>query len=214
MSINKEYIKELLNKEDPIILDIGCYDGNDSEILSRMFKHPTIFCFEADPKAQKLFENVNKNNIYTILYKCAMGNTNGDVTFYLSIDAKTKLQSGNSSSLKLAKNHLKYFSHIEFESAHVPCVKLDTWYDEILKSKIIDFIWADVNGGEEDLILGGINTIKNKTRYLYIEYSDDELWENQIKLQQILDYLPGFFMKNKYPKSYYGDVLLENKSLL
>ena len=44
--IDKTLIKTLIEKEDPIILDIGCYDGRDSFELSQLFKTPTIFCLK------------------------------------------------------------------------------------------------------------------------------------------------------------------------
>ncbi|MEN9248224.1 MAG: hypothetical protein Q6L50_08560 [Gloeomargarita sp. GMQP_bins_120] len=37
-----------------------------------------------------------------------------------------------------------------------------------------DFIWADVQGAEVDLIQGGLQALAN-TRYFYTEYANTEL---------------------------------------
>jgi hypothetical protein len=46
----------------------------------------------------------------------------------------------------------------------------------------IDFIWADVQGAEEDLILGGLDTLRKRTKYLFTEYNNSEMYEGQINL--------------------------------
>ena len=79
---------------------------------------------------------------------------------------------------------------------------------ENLSDKIIDFIWADIQGAEVDLILGGEQAFKN-VRYFYTEYSDSELYEGEITLEKILELMPNF----EIVEDYKGDVLLKNKML-
>ena len=74
------------------------------------------------------------------------------------------------------------------------------------KLDIVDFIWADIQGAEEEMIRGGSETLA-RTRDLYTEYSDDELYEGQITLDQILAMLPRFRVLELWP----DDVLLENR---
>ena len=78
-------------------------------------------------------------------------------------------------------------------------------------------MWVDVNGGEEGFLEGGINTINNKVKYLYIEFNgvgDKKLYDGCFTKDDILSELPNFkelgvfnFMGN------FGNVLLENKTL-
>ena len=84
---------------------------------------------------------------------------------------------------------------------------LDTWCDEN-GIEAIDFIWLDVQGAEMDVIRGGEKVLV-KTRYIYTEYSDQELYEGQSPLDQLLNALPAF----KIVERYRGDVLLENVTL-
>jgi hypothetical protein len=82
---------------------------------------------------------------------------------------------------------------------------LDTWAERHGVSKA-DFIWADVQGAESDLVDGAASFLKS-SRYLYTEYSNDEWYEGQITLAELLEKLPYFELVTRYPM----DVLLENK---
>ncbi|EGE56154.1 nodulation protein [Rhizobium etli CNPAF512] len=70
----------------------------------------------------------------------------------------------------------------------------------------------DVQGAEADVIAGG-NQILMRTRYIYAEYSDHELYEGQLPLRAILELLPSFQVVVEYPRGVEGDVLLKNSSL-
>ena len=71
----------------------------------------------------------------------------------------------------------------------------------------IDFLWADIQVAEGEMIRGGRRTFE-ATHYLYTEYSNDELYENQISLSEILEMLPQFRVVELWPEN----VLLENMS--
>ena len=58
------------------------------------------------------------------------------------------------------------------------------------------------------MIRGGQQTLAH-TRYLFTEYSDDELYENQVTLREILEMLPDFRIMELWS----DDVLLENRRL-
>jgi hypothetical protein len=82
---------------------------------------------------------------------------------------------------------------------------LDTWWQKAGVGPI-DFIWADVQGAEIDLIQGGQQALA-QTRYFYTEYSNAELYEGQIPLRDILKLLPNFQLVYRFSH----DVLLKNK---
>jgi len=87
----------------------------------------------------------------------------------------------------------------------VPIRRLDSVVRD-LGIERVDLIWADVQGAEADLISGARQTLK-KTRFLYTEYSDEELYAGQINLSQLRALLPEFKLIKKFP----NDVLFENK---
>lgn len=94
-----------------------------------------------------------------------------------------------------------------FEETEVDCCRFDTYYKKV-NPGVVDFIWADLQGAEGDLIDGGQIALTN-TRYLYTEYSNDELYQGEIGLQEIINKLPG---KWSVVEDYGSDVLLKNES--
>jgi FkbM family methyltransferase len=215
--LSKIEIATLINVDTPLILEIGAYDGKDSKELCRLLVSPVCFCFEADPRSQELFCKQNKHN-NLILERCAVGNVDGLVDFYKS-GSKTRRHKHNkdswsaSSSLRAPKTHLELFEDVFFEEKiQVECIKLDTWHRRVKHN--IDFIWCDINGAEEDLILGGLNALQEHTKLLYIEFSDKELYEGQIKKDRILELLSNFELIGIYNyKGNFGNMLLKNKTL-
>ena len=85
---------------------------------------------------------------------------------------------------------------------------LDAWSAKHAPGPI-DFIWADMQGAEATLATGGAKTLA-RTRYLYCEYSDQELYEGEPTLAQLLDLLPDFEVVYRLP----GDVMLRNTALV
>ena len=69
----------------------------------------------------------------------------------------------------------------------------------------VDFIWADVQGAERELIEGGLKVINN-TNYIYIEFYNEEMYEGQLNLKDMLCLLPQF----KIVKKFGNNVLLKN----
>lgn len=113
-----------------------------------------------------------------------------------------------SSSIRMPTGHLTMHPTTSFPaSIEVECTTLDTFTsDSGIDS--IDFIWADVQGAERDMIDGGSETLA-RTRYLFTEYYDVELYAGQITLAQILKRLPKFRLMHQFKK----DVLLMNRAL-
>ena len=206
--ISKKEIKSLLQKGNPLILEIGANDGNDTLEFLQTFKNLKIYCFEPDPRAIKKFK-LKINDKRCSLSEIAVSNKEGEIEFYMSggqNPEKTINDWDASSSIKKPFKHLKMCPWIKFEKKIViKSKKLDDWVKE-KKIKNIDFIWADVQGAEKELIEGGLKTLNEKTKYFYTEFSNEEMYENQINLSEILKLLPRF----KIIKIYENNVLLKN----
>jgi hypothetical protein len=71
----------------------------------------------------------------------------------------------------------------------------------------VDFIWADVQGAESDLIEGASGILAS-TRYFYTEYSNSEWYEGQITLPGLVQMLPDFELVRRYPM----DVLFRSRT--
>jgi 2-O-methyltransferase len=204
----------LLQTDAPVILDIGCNNGSQSKVFLSLFPKGRVYSFEPDPRAQKRFRD-KVTDPRARLFEIAISAEDGTTEFHVSDGApnaewKERLPEGwdLSGSIKKPKKHLEAHPWCKFEKAiQVKTKRLDTWCREE-GIATIDFIWADVQGAETELIQGAQKALKN-TRYLYTEYNNKELYEGQANLRTLMKLLPDFEIVTVYP----NDVLFKNKTL-
>jgi FkbM family methyltransferase len=186
--------------ENPIIFELGANNGSDTINFSKIL-NSKVYAFECDPRNK--LEHLPSNVVKT--YN-AISDKDGVEILTMSGTYNGKKWT-ESSSIKQPKNHLKRYPTCTFDKKiKVPCISLDTFCN---KNNIehIDFVWADLQGAEENMIKGGIEILQ-KTRFLYTEFSDNELYAGQITLNQILELLPDFEVVGIYGEN----VLLKNKN--
>jgi FkbM family methyltransferase len=211
----KNFIKENLNSES-IFFEIGSHFGLDTKEFIKITKN--IHCFEPDPRNIEMFK---KLKLPIVLNECAVSNIDGTSTFYLSsgnvFESKygptsNEIVNNNdwsaSSSLISPKNHIIKTPWVKFENIiEVKTKKIETYCLEKNIEKI-DFVWMDVQGAELNVI-NGMGGVKNKIRYIYTEYSDEELYENQATKKQIVEELGTNW---DVIFDFGGDILLKNKN--
>ncbi|MBW8034430.1 MAG: FkbM family methyltransferase [Planctomycetes bacterium] len=217
--IRKHGFDKYINKADPIIIDIGVHAGGEIAGMFAMWKSAEIYAFEIDPIAIEAFRKMwetelNDNKTKLTLVESAISDQDGKVEFYRSL-CKHDADDGEgttwamSGSIKAPKLHLERYNISFADPQAVESVRLDTWYDENLAGKIIDLIWADVNGAEKELILGGLNTLQNRVRYFYTEFYNEEIFEGQPNEDWIRSTLTNF----EHVKTIDHNMLLKNVSL-
>jgi 2-O-methyltransferase len=215
-SVSSAYLLQLLGTNAPVILEIGANDGSHTLSFLRLFPNAKIYAFEPDPRALAKFKS-NISDPRVRLFEMAIGAMDGETKFYSSSGLPPDINPADaarypkgwdqSGSLRAPKTHKTVWPWCKFESTvTIKVRRLDTWARENGISAV-DFIWADMQGAEGDLISGGQTTLSH-TRFLYTEYSDEEWYEGQPNLQQILEMLPNFTVLKLYPE----DVLLKNNS--
>ena len=206
--MNKQQIKSLVNKQDSFVLDVGCYDGKDSIELSEILKCD-VHCFEPDPLSQDLFESLHGTNKRLHLHRFALGKENGEINFYQSNHPQ-------SNSIHPPKRHLNLFPDVVFDEViKVKSKTLDTWYVQRSESRVIDFIWADLNGAEKDFLLGAMTAL-TVTRFLYIECAKKELYDGQMHVDNILKILKNHHFEVMAFENWgesFGNILFKNKNL-
>jgi 2-O-methyltransferase len=185
-------IRDLVGRDDPLILEMGANNGNHSLRFLRTFPLCRLFCFEPDLRAIRMWRE-RVRDPRAVLIEAAVGAVDAPVTFHVSGGVEEKHPEGwdKSGSIRAPKKHLE--SHPRITFAHqvtIQCIRLDTWHEAAGRPEI-DFIWADVQGAEIDLISGGANALA-KCRYFYTEYSQREMYDGQIDLQQICALLSSF----------------------
>jgi FkbM family methyltransferase len=203
----------------PVIIECGCHVGVDTQRLRDTFPTARLIAVEPDPRNLIHLSSRGVTSIAEVL-PMAVSDRDGSATFHLSeADLSTDHPSwvksreySGSSSLKRPAEHTAQHPWCVFEkSVEVPTITLDTLARERSLDRI-DLIWADVQGAEDLLIAGG-QTALARTRYLYTEFSDTEVYQGQIPLAKILERLPGgpsaWSIVEKFPY----DVLLRNDRL-
>ena len=186
-----------------IFFELGAHRGDDTAWLARL-PNVTVHAFEPDPR-NKLPAIAN-----VVVNRLAISDRNGTSDFVLSGQARGHAWT-YSSSLKKPKNHLLHYPDVSFGGTiKVGAVRLDD-YCASRGIQDIDFIWSDIQGAEGEMIRGAQNMLA-RTRYLYTEYSNDELYEGQLPLDALLKLLPNFRVLEIWERKADGDVLLQNIS--
>jgi len=202
-------IKELLKKDNPIILECGANVGRTSKGFLERFSKIQLFCFEPDPRNVLKFKK-NVQDSRCSLIEAAVSDIDGEVLLKQSggyRPGQPNYEDTDSSTIKGVAQHVKLHPWIKYkESIKVKSIKLDTWRRN-QKIEIIDFIWADVEGAEEELIKGGLETLWH-TRYFYTEYSNNEAYDGEIILEEIRKLIPNFTVMKCWNK----DVLFKNRN--
>lgn len=197
---------------NPIILEIGAADGTDTTdlyTLARTAGEPYYHAFEPDPRNVELFrKKAHLKNV--MLNECAVSDHNGTALMYFSDGKHPNAGPGGwsfSNTLKQPTGHYQRYGWVTFrEPMPVGTVTLDSYYRAQLAHNRIDFIWADVNGAEREMIAGGRGAL-SRTCFLLTEFARSrELFKGQSTLWDLARLLPDW----EPVIIYETDVLLKN----
>jgi FkbM family methyltransferase len=185
------YIKKMLSDvSDPTFIEIGARKGEDTErLLSVLIGEPDYHLFEPDPYN---FNDIMLNDNLSHITKnmAAVSDINGKAEFYTSGGRHPNnggMMTG-AGSLRKPKDVLDRHSWIVFKKGDsVNTLRIDD-YCESQGIEMIDFIWADMQGAEYDMLVGAEKMIP-KTRFMLLEYSEYELYEGQKKLEDYMELL-------------------------
>ena len=222
--ITKQQIKNLLQKENPTILEIGAHYGEDSIEFLKTFQNITLHCFEPDPRNITI---IKKYHPQLHLHQTAISNQNANnIDFHMSYQEPTdytkalnkynfitkkdyiqhKLHSSGASSLKTGHQLLQ-----NAQTTKITTTTLDTWCKQNNITNI-DLIWIDVQGAEKQVIQGAQNTLQN-TNYIYIEYGETT-YQDGMNRQQTIELITkqNYQIINKHSDTNKkGNLLLKRK---
>tara|TARA_R110000851_G_scaffold184305_3_gene333684 strand:+ start:1128 stop:1784 length:657 start_codon:yes stop_codon:yes gene_type:complete len=209
-NLDKKYLLKLINKERPVIFDIGCYDAKDSLEFMAIKNNVKVYAFDPNPKITAPFKHQLEANKNFSLIETALGNVNGEVEWYKSSNHPA------SDSMKIFIDPLKVFKDIKFNKADpVKCFRLDSWAKDNLREEVIDLMWVDVNGAEKEFLEGAMETISTKTKFIFIEFNavgKQKLYKECYTREEILGDLNDFEELGVYDfKGNFGNLLLRKK---
>ncbi len=206
-----EMLRQIIHNEcrhKPVIIEAGCHDGYLTPQFYSFSKKPPAhyFAFECDPRN---IEKIEKNTRFPAgaeLIRKAIGSVDGPIQFHQSSGTSAKGHEHHGASSIRAPKEVSIFTEIHFlEPVTVECITLDTFCREADIDQV-DLIMADIQGAEKDLILGGAKMIP-KTKFLYLEKCERELYEGMWLRDELVKNLPGFFVRAEWG----CDILLERK---
>jgi FkbM family methyltransferase len=162
-----------LSDSPTVFFEIGAYDGADTAWLFEACKKPSrYFAFEPDPRNIRSFPT-GRLPVGVSFYGLAVGAVEGLASFYPSADNHR-----SSSSLRKPLRHLDVYPHVGFiGETSVQVTTLDAFCDRSGIDRI-DFLWADMQGAERDMVAGGEQILK-KTKFMFLERMHHELYEGQ-----------------------------------
>lgn len=194
----------LPNINRPVVFEFGVNEAQDTKEILKLNNNIDYYGFEPDPMH---FNKCKEMNLPIKLFNYAIGEKDESGILYQSLVGQ---ENTGSSSIRKPKNVLKEWPLIKFDNkVDIIIRSFDSLIKE-LKIDRIDFIWADIQGAEIDLLKGGQEAFK-KVKMFFTEYSYGELYEGQIGLKEIHSLLPG---KWRLIKDYISDALFINEELI
>lgn len=161
-SLIKSRIQEL-NKDWKTFCDVGACQGEYTMFFSNLSSDSKVYAFEANPNNYRQLNNIfSTQRKNCIIENFAIADTISTVEFYSHDESAGQHMSSMSKRFEIEYNH-KY---------EVGSMTLDEYFKDI----DVDCIKIDVEGSENLVIKGGMETIK-KSKFCIIECHWDEDWE-------------------------------------
>ncbi|MBC7653965.1 MAG: FkbM family methyltransferase [Oligoflexus sp.] len=181
--VRPENNKWLQNRDLKYVLDIGANTGQYANLVHEILPNAKIISFEP---IKGCFDDLVKNtkNINVKAVNCALGDVNEQQE--INISAHTP----SSSLLKMADLHTEVFVGTDYVKKETITVKrLDNVFPELgIEGKFM--VKVDVQGFEDRVIKGGLETLK-KADCVLIETSFEELYKDQLLFDGIYQLLTG-----------------------
>lgn len=203
MSTNREQasVKAVLKDcEYPVIVDLGAHRGEDSlwmmDYMASIAKRPRIVMVEPDIRNLRWIQYRDwKSKSDATVIEGAIAQETGTCDFHVCDNEEG--QAFGSGSIRKPTGHLVHFPWCKFpRTIGVRCFSLDDLFKRERLTHI-DMLWADLQGAEKDMILGGAEALR-RTRYLFIEAEEVEFYEGQALRPELLRMLPDWVVEQTF----------------
>lgn len=180
---------------NPIVLEAGSFDGNDTKKMAQLWPYGTIYAFEPVPENFANLEKNSSNYLNVQRFSVALSDKNGTAEFFNSAYANTPDVPSQSGSLLSPKEHLDYDHNVVFNKIiSVPTITLDDWAQQNGVTRI-DLLWLDMQGYELNVLKASPNILKT-VKVIYTEVEFVEAYAGQYLYQDVRKFLEaqGFLL--------------------
>jgi FkbM family methyltransferase len=157
------YNEEFVNKQiasigprDGVALDIGANHGMHTKKIAEKFKK--VYAFEPHPNNMNILSDAVKTFDNVDVVGAAVTNFDGQIKLY-----NCPNPGGHTISEAVADH--KIWGHTRENYYEVPAVTLDTF----CKDKVVSFMKIDIEGAENTMFEGAVETLKNNKMDIVIE---------------------------------------------
>lgn len=183
-----------------VYIDIGCNRGYYAFEWLKM-KDVMVYAFEPNPDLYALLKAKEAENFKVFDY--AIDKEEGTKTFNIG-------QNDATSSLKKFDKDFTAFGYSH--SIGVKVMRLDTFFT-LHSIERVDFLKIDAQGSDLDVLKSMGDQIK-KVKKIMVEafiYNDENVYEDEVKEGQVIDYLTpfGFKLINRAVDNNYCDLTFE-----
>ncbi len=199
--------------DDPVVLEAGGHEGEDTVKFAQIWPFGKIFTFESNPRAYQVLKNQCADYPHVHPFPLALDIDGGTKTFYLCQGPERSFVKEGASSLLPSSRHMLY--HYQGDTILVDSSTLDGWCDRENVDRI-DFMWLDLEGKELDVLKSGVSILKT-TKFIYTETNLQEFRKNGCIFNALKSFLEnqGFVLAaHWYIKDWQGDALFVKKTLL
>ncbi len=219
-------IRQLLGKDNPIILEIGAHKGEDTLKFLREFPKARIYSFEPDPRCIAAFKEAVADDRCSLV-EAAISDNDGKTVLHMSTGWPVKVPKllrvlggkrfwtrvasawrrwrgaerewTGSSSIKESLSRSERWPWLMFDkTTQVRTYRLDTWTRENHVDSV-DFAWVDVQGAERNVIEGASHTLRC-TKYVHMEYGATSCYPDAMTREETIQLLGehGFHVVSEY----------------
>ena len=171
----------LININPETVIDVGSNKGQFIMLIEKLYPDKKIYSFEPIMEVlekQKKFFNYKKNISY---YNFALGSSSSIKEFFIT----KRKDSSSFFKVNLEKNKNKNYQIKKTKNINIKTLDKIMIGKETIKPILMKI---DVQGYELE-VLKGSDKLLNKIDYIVLEVSKNEMYKNQPKVDQIVDYL-------------------------
>ena len=181
-----EILKQFL-PDNPIIVEVGAFNGSDTKRMVEQWPQCIIHAFEPLPE---IFERLEKNTAHlpqVHRHPIALSKDNRTALFYVSEKPDRPGIASQAGSLHAPKDRLKRSPIIFPRTVMVQTMTLEKWADENAIQSI-DLLWLDTQGHELEIVQAAGKILQN-IKVIFAEVSFIESYEGQPLYQDVVAWM-------------------------